>query len=536
MFERPSATYSLGLEVEGGTLRGALLTLKGELPFVERYFSVKFMMEEGGLPQHSNPLISVTPPLSKAVLNDSLMITGLTNEETLVRSLEVKLSKPKDVDAVLIFQAEPLLPFPLDNAILDRQFLGLEEGASQLTVFAARKDRLQMHLEFYHALGIEPESTSCYPAALGAFAKLVVDTSTPIFVLHLGRENAVCLLAHNGNVVASHALSPGIVDLVPHLSEHPDFEVIANTPDHPAAPALEILRLSVGRTLYALTKQSQGEQIPNVLVTGEGANLGNLAHYLCASFNKKNLNPLAIPGCSLEEMMRYAISIGLAIGGLAGNANALNFRQAEQAYPHPWKRLKKPVGLYFFACIGIALLISFVGHFRSSYELHNLKEQFSKLLVGVDKNYDQFEAAYHKATGRPVVENFNKLSASDIQDRVGFIRETVQSTPLTFPLQPNTPRVSDILAWIASHPKARIQIESFSYNMVKRPDKSKPKERYQVRVEMEFSSPEAKLARDFYDALVAPNDFVDPKGEVKWTYAAGKYRISFFLKDKTFYP
>ena len=72
--------------------------------------------------------------------------------------------------------------------------------------------------------------------------------------------------------------------------------------------------------------------------------------------------------------------------------------------------------------------------------------------------------------------------------------------------------------------------------MVKRPDKTRAKEHYQVRIEMEFSSPDAKQARDFYDALVAPNDFVDPKGEVKWTYAQGKYRISFFLKDKTFYP
>lgn len=535
MFERPTATYSLGLELEGSTLRGALLTLEGEIPKVERLFSVKLPTDDAGLPQHTNPLLSVTPPLPRGQLDEALVVTGLTNEETLVRSLEVKLAKPKDVDSVLLFQAEPLLPFALDNAVIDRQFLGTEEGASQLTVFAARKDRLQIHLEFYRSLGIEPETTSCYSAALAAFAKLVVDTSTPIFVLHLARENTVCLLTQEGNVVASHALH-GIADLLPHLSDSPDFEAIATAQDHPASPLLETLRLSVGRTLYALTKQSQGEQIPNVLVTGEGALLSNLGQYLCTSFNKNCLAPKTIPGCSLDDLIRYAISIGLAQGGLTGGLNALNFRQADLAYPNPWKRLKKPIALYFLACVGIALLIASVGHLRSNYELHNLREQFSTLLLGMGKDYPGFESAYEKATNGAPVENFNDLTAADIQDRVDYVRNTVQNTPLTFPLQPNTPRVSDILAWIASHPKAQIQIESFSYNMVKRPDKSKPKERYQVRIEMEFSSPDAKQARDFYDALVAPNDFVDSKGEVKWTYAQGKYRISFFLKDKTFYP
>ena len=29
---------------------------------------------------------------------------------------------------------------------------------------------------------------------------------------------------------------------------------------------------------------------------------------------------------------------------------------------------------------------------------------------------------------------------------------------------------------------------------------------------------------------------IDPKGEIKWNATKGKYKTSFFLKDKTFYP
>ena len=81
-----------------------------------------------------------------------------------------------------------------------------------------------------------------------------------------------------------------------------------------------------------------------------------------------------------------------------------------------------------------------------------------------------------------------------------------------------------------------IQLESFSYGMLKRPEQSKKQEKYQVKVEFEFTTATPKLAREFHDALIAPNEIVDPKGEIKWSSNRGRYKTSFFLKDKTIYP
>lgn len=66
--------------------------------------------------------------------------------------------------------------------------------------------------------------------------------------------------------------------------------------------------------------------------------------------------------------------------------------------------------------------------------------------------------------------------------------------------------------------------------MTKRPEQNKKQEKYQVKVEMEFTSPTPKQAREFHDALIAPNDFVDPKGEIKWNSSHGRYRTSFFKR------
>jgi len=124
----------------------------------------------------------------------------------------------------------------------------------------------------------------------------------------------------------------------------------------------------------------------------------------------------------------------------------------------------------------------------------------------------------------------------------------VQKIPDTFPLLPQTPRVSDVLAWLSIHPqvigdkqgkaaeKARIVLESLHYKMVKRPEQNKEKERYQVKIDLEFSAPIPRYAREFHDSLLTPNDFVDSTEEIKWNVEREKYRTSFFLKDKTVYP
>ena len=104
-----------------------------------------------------------------------------------------------------------------------------------------------------------------------------------------------------------------------------------------------------------------------------------------------------------------------------------------------------------------------------------------------------------------------------------------------------------VLAWLSQHPtvvsidehgnkQTKLQIDNFDYTMLKRPQSGKKQEKYQVKVELEFTSPTPKWAREFHDALIAPNDWIDPKGEIKWNSNRGKYKTSFFLKDKTAYP
>src|ERR1700722_11609659 len=111
----------LGLELSHGVLRGALLMQRRGKAILERVFELP-LEKTTGLPELS-PLKLVQNSESSFLAEASkkaLIATSLPGQEILVRQLEVKLKKKADIHAVLAFQAEPLVPYPIENAILDR--------------------------------------------------------------------------------------------------------------------------------------------------------------------------------------------------------------------------------------------------------------------------------------------------------------------------------------------------------------------------------------------------------------------------------
>lgn len=565
MLDKPDATHTLGLETEGNLLKGAQLSLFKGKPKLERVFEISLMSPA----ENVNPLYiaEIGKPLSDLVKNN-LTVTTLPANEVLVRQLEVKLKKEKDVDAVLLFQAEPLLPYPIENAVVDRIKLAQTNEGTLLTILAARKDHLAQHIEQWRAWQIEPEVSSCVPAALAAFSKTFISSENPYFVLDLGTTHTTCILIKEGKLLAAQSVHNGITNLQDAFNKdckeesgseelflQHDFASL-NPIDTPhLIQACESLRLDITRLLYSLTKQTKGQEVAEIVFTGSGIALKNISAFFSQALGKTSLLSNADPNFPLSglQLQKFAIPIGAALTALPKNPGQVNFRQKEFSYPNPWKRFKKPLAIYFGLCLFLAAAFYFFGQAYIGYHEDRLKENYVQLLALMNKPYRAFEeefkakfphsASFHEGE----VPSLKKLTSEELLSRLNYLDKELQEAPDIFPLFPNVPRASDVLAWLSVLPSLHtkeetasnsqpIQIDSFSYTMVKRPEQSKRQEKYQVKVELEFTSPTPKQAREFHDILIAPNDFVDPKGEVKWSSNRGKYRTSFFLKDKTVYP
>ncbi len=556
MLDKPDSIFTLGLELEDNILKGIQLSfLKGK-PTLESFFEVDVSQNNDNVkPLYIRPNQSLQEISKKFV-----SVTSLDTSETFIRQIDIKLKKEKDILETLAFQAEPLLPYPVENAVLEKIKVSGNQEGTKLTLIAARNDHLKNHLEQWQGLNIDPEVVSCVPVALGLFGNYLLARQATYFILHVGYDSTSCVLMNEGKLAAAQSLPLGIYSLREaflkdvtgdeerNSFENFDFAGLDSSKLPQFHLASEALKRGITRVLYSMTKQSKVKEAAEVLITGSTGHLTNLTPFLVEQLKNQVIYPEPISNLSSEQLQEFAIPFGNALNAIHKNPNPINFRQRDFSYPNPWKRLMKPIGIYLGLCFLCALAFSFFGNAYIAYREDQIKTSFVELLALTNKPYQTFEDQYlskfpDEAKNVPLSE----LKQEDLLNRINFLEKELQSIPDSFALLPNVPRVSDLLAWLSAHPillskqdnqtlHQPIQIENLAYTMVKRPEQTKKQEKYQIKVDIEFSSPTPKQAREFHDALIAPNDFVDPKGEVKWSSNRGKYRTSFFLKDKTNYP
>lgn len=563
MAYKPSDDKTLGIDIDGDRLYIAYLAAeRGEIKLKNLF---KGKISEN--PADVNPLyIENDEELLRMLLKNCLSISALNTNDLLVRRLRLKLTREKDIEEAFAFQAEPLLPFPMENGIVDKMIIEKQEGATLLALIAARKDYIKRHFELLDKLELNPEVVSTAPSALATFSNFFVQTEDPVFAIHIGNASSSCILVRQGKPLASHGTSLGVKSLEEaYQLDFPNGKDFANLDlaqlskeKHPhLAKAIEKITQEISWKVIAEAKETKLKEQHHLLITGEGSVLNGLVEKLKEKLPYSLIEIAQKPSFDIDpkSLKIYALAIGLALSGQTKIHQIVDFRQQEFAYLTPWKRFQKPLLTYAGLAFFLALSLYLFGHAYIAYSTDQLKERYLSMLAMIQKPYDEFERNYElkhpleRSGLDDSILSIQELTREDLEHRLDFLEREIRAMPDTFPLYPNVPRVSDVLAWLSTHPKvvckdaekdeencSPLKIESFDYVLVKRPEQNKKNEKYQARVDLEFSTASPRIAREFHDALIAPNELIDPKGEVKWSSNRGKYRTTFYLKDKTQYP
>lgn len=539
-----SAITSIGLESSTVGIKAALVTSTGKNSHLSRLF-----------------VIEPTDDVKPLYMDHPFITTGLAGKEVLVRYLHMPVTKEKDIDEALSFQAEPLLPFPTDQAVLAYQIFSKDQEGADLTLFAVRKEDIEAHLESWKSLKIEPERVGCTQSALCHFGNAYVSFAKTYLIFHLQPHELTGVLIKEGKVFASFAHPDGLQAIfaaqeertAPLPKDENEWREELEHDSSTLSQAIKKLQKEFAKMAFALAKEVKGNEIETLIVTGEAAKYKGLSQILTQNISYTLSTCDSTAEFNSQELLFNAVPIGLALSSVPEQSATLDFRQQELSYPHPWRRLAMPIAAYFASIFLLSFAFYFFTQNYLSYKEDQIRQAYIDLLADMHKSHDQFEIAFLAKNPRAhssfdgEIPRIEQISQDNLRDRIAFLQKELQSSPDSFPLFPNTPRVSDVLAWLTGHPavvkkgegglsEIRLQIENFNYTMVKRPQQGKNQEKYQVKIELEFTSPTPKWAREFHDALIAPNDWVDPKGEVKWNTNRGKYKTSFFLKDKTNYP
>lgn len=504
----------VSFHLDGPLLKVALLAGDKQRVEIELLRSFPCIEEEG----HVKPLNILASLLTgRGVLTAS----ALDSWELFVRELHLNLTGRWRIHSTLPFQLEPILPFPVTDALIAPFLYPAGKGATDLTLLVTTQNSLTDHLKRLRLHDIDPEWVGAAPHALLRFAQHFFPKTPSLFYFHLGMHKSAYGILDSHRITCSQTMQLGADELLGALAK--------DLPDHSSvqlhALAKEIALATIDPEqmphLFQAASQFQKE-LERVIAflkkrcgtTSEFLLTGNLyAPFKCLDFLEPTLrgNDFSLPIATQPKFDRptlqaYAIPIGLGIDILHRDTHTLQFRRASNLHPALVKKRMKRALIYAATCLSLAAVMAISGHFLIQHRERHVAK-------GVE----------HHSKHRPLPQQVEEWE------------KALETQRLSFAYLPTVPKVSDVLAWLSTHPilvgnsEGTIDIKRIRYQLIKYPKLGVSSEPYQAQVELEFSASSPRIAREFHEALLKGDRIVNAKQQITWTTRENSFFTSFYL-------
>ena len=358
----------------------------------------------------AKPLDILKEEISAKKIKKAVITTGFSSLKTLARQIDIEFFKPLELDALIKYQVEPLLPYDISQAVIDKIKLP-KRKTHEFLVFAARKEDLQLHLAQYLDQDIDPEIIAPKSLGLAHFARLFFPDSAPRLFIDISVQATTCLLLQNGTPLAVRSLPMG---LEPHEEQKNTLGEEKET-SH-----LEVFARELSRILLGFQSTFSDLKSVPIVFTGVAERdplilslLGKLLGYRTETITALPPQVTLAPACQLEDCVAFAIPIGLAlISSPVTSQNGIqeelyaNFRKDEFTYSRKWRRWKKDLIVYFSLMVMVSCCLYFLSTSSMKKEEHTVREQYSDLVALLEKTPEEIEAAFAKKMHMPQLRHF----------------------------------------------------------------------------------------------------------------------------------
>ena len=318
------AARVVGVDLGSYGVRAVELTLAGGQATLERFAQVTLppgAIRDGEVVDATAVASSVRRLWTEGGFKGKSVVVGVANQRVIVRLAEMPAMSEEDLTSALRFEAQDLIPIPVDDAILDFQILDDvvdSEGDARMRVLlaAAQRDMVRSHLAAVEAAGLRAGVVDVVPFAM--VRALTANAGALDFDTRA--EAIVCIGGGVTNVVVHERGVPRFVrvllvggdDVTDAIVRELDVQIDEaeslkrradiSSPDPLVARAGQVVRDRVaplveeirGSLDYYLA-QSQSAVIDRVLVTGGGSRMAGLMERLQSQVgaNVEPARPLA---------------------------------------------------------------------------------------------------------------------------------------------------------------------------------------------------------------------------------------------------
>jgi Tfp pilus assembly PilM family ATPase len=395
----------LGIEVTPRAVRGAFLrtTLRGSE--MEAYAEAVLPFSAESESHEELLAAAVAQVLAAGSRPPDRVIASLNGESASLRFLDLPRGIEKKVAEVLPGELGALLPFDIDDAIVDYQVVGRDESSIQLMAAAAPRTSIAARLQELSAAGIDPRELAVGAASFDGLGALLGETiaHTTVVVVDVGPKNTDFAILSNGSCTFARTVSGGM-DLV-------------------ESGRRAQLGGALQRTLSSYRAQ-RSEEPSRVLLAGETAPMESARQWLSEQLGIEcgvaALPPA--PGADQDTLPKFAKAAALAARAIS-RRKQIDLRRGEFASAAAAGQLRQHVRLLAVCMIAIVLsfAVSLLARHRVARAEH---EQLTTSLAEVSRDLlgEEARSALHArellTAGPRIDDPLPRFDAYDILEAI----------------------------------------------------------------------------------------------------------------------
>jgi general secretion pathway protein L len=338
------------------------------------------------------------------------IVVPIASHRTMVHRVPLPFKDRKKDRQVVKFELEPLLPFPVEQVVVDF-YTPHESGDGNLAfVFAVRKDELHKELSLMQDVGLDPESVVTEAMSLFWVARRLRQNGSASVLLDVGHEKTTMIVWRGETLalVRSIPIAGGAVTRALEEAFKIDGREARDLKESGGGSAegqeaithaLGLLADEVQRTLIPVESGPEGRPVEKVFLTGGSAALPGVERILSGLLrrtvtilNVADHLPSLLQDVPPEYHNALTVALGTAFWGSVGEAERMNFRQEEFASTRKAKKVKTRLTLL----LSYIAILAFLGIAAFSTNLYLKEKRYQDLKAEIRKEFLQAQPGLKK--------------------------------------------------------------------------------------------------------------------------------------------
>ena len=334
---------------------------------MERYAEAPLPYSAESAPEENLLAAAVAQVLAEGARPPDRIIASLSGEAASLRLIDLPAGVEKKAAEVLPGELCALLPFEVEDAVIDYQVVGRDESTIQLMAAASPRENVAERLRELRSAGVEPRELAVGAAAfdgLGALLGEALEGKT-VLVIDVGPKSTDFAVLTNGRCTFARTVSGGM-DLV-------------------ESGRRAALGSALQRT-FASYRAQRSEAPSILLLSGETAPMESARQWLTEQLGVPcgvALLPAA-PGADEEMRPKFTKAAALAARAIS-RGKQLDLRQGEFASKAAASEIRKHLRLIAvcFTAVVLSFAVSLFARYRVARAEH---EELSATLAEVSKD------------------------------------------------------------------------------------------------------------------------------------------------------